>query len=255
LPVKTLKAMKKIIITAALAFFCATTFAQYKHWNEEKQQFEEYISYEECVIEKAEFIFEGEVTENVFFQYDDGTGYPKRYTSSIIQINKIVKGGDKIKLGTITFIEKGGMGKNGAILKHDWYGAGSKGLFFCTTSNHPTTGEINWIYDTKNGYSEDVSSASITPNADNSVVITILFPMGMGFGDNKKFKNKEELYNYLRKQGHKTIEKEEIKETPVKKKDASGSLDVISKENQIKYAQNVQNYEKYMECLQKHLIP
>ncbi len=246
--------MKKIIITAALAFFCATTFAQYKHWNEEKQQHEQYNSYEEYVIEKAEFIFEGEVIENVFFQYDDGTGYPKIYTSSTMQINKIVKGGDKIKLGTITFIEKGGMGKNGVILKQDWYGAGSKGLFFCTTSDHPTTGEITWICDTKNGYSEDVSSASITPNADNSVIITMLHPMG--FGEGKKFKTKQELYNYLHKQGHKTIEKEnkKIEEEPVKKKDTSGSLDVISKENQIKYAQNVQNYERYMEFLQSRIV-
>ena len=240
--------MKKIILTSVLAFFCATTFAQYKHWNEEKEQFEEYNSYEEYVIEKAEFIFEGEVTENVFFQYDDGTAYPKIYTSSTMRITKIVKGGDKIKPGTITFIEKGGMGKRAVYLEKDWYEAGVKGLFFCTTSDYPTSGEINWVYSVKNGYSEDVSSASITPNADNSVIITMLHPMG--FGEGKKFKNKQELYSYLQKQGHKTIEKEDIKEQPIKKKDASGSLDVISKENQIKYARRVKSSEKYMKYLQ-----
>lgn len=201
-------------------------------------------------LNKTEFIFEGEVIENVFFQTNSDTDYPKLYTSSKIRINKIVKGSNKIQLGTITLISEGGMTVDGLYIDKDWYGAGSKGVFFCKISDLPTLGKITWKYNVKDSYSQVVSSSTITPPVDNAIIIMPLNPIKYGtpinFGKNEVFKNKQELFNYLEKQGHVPIKKRNEIE-PIKKKDVSGSLGVKNKE---KYAQNLSNYEKHMQLVQ-----
>jgi hypothetical protein len=191
--------MKTTVTTFLTIIFCLGATAQVKVI-EGIHQTEEDVN---KTINKADFIFEAEVIENVFFQYDDGTAYPKLYTSSTLRITKIVKGSDKIQLGTITLITKGGMTREGLFLDKDWYGAGAKGLFFCKSSDLPTTGEITWAKDIESDYTQKVSDESITPIVDNPIVVTKT--PTIEFGSDRKFKNRQELYDYLKEQKNEPV--------------------------------------------------
>ena len=233
--------MKKIITTFIAITYCVLALAQTP-------------TAENSIIEKAEFIFEGHIIDQKSF-YDstmdnNGMVHGNIYNTYIIQIDKIFRSGDKFKSETIVIIDPQ-VGAGFAVTEYglmiidrdiDYSGLPASlpknGIYFCNTYNDSKMNNVEMFISIHP--SIDVTKLELPSSSKNKV----------------KFKSKQEIYEYLEQYKNITIpeeEKQENKTEPVKKKDASGSLNVISKENQIKYAQNVQNYKKYKEFLQSRI--
>ena len=106
----------------------------------------------EQFFEQSEFIFEGRLIErswksyNVGYDIRSGKGF---YTSSIIEVKHVYKGGDKIKIGTIEIITKGGsfVAKDESGIRQLYQhfpenrsvgsGTSSDAVFFCKASKYP----------------------------------------------------------------------------------------------------------------------
>jgi hypothetical protein len=221
--------MKTIIITIIAIMYSLTISAQYKHYNEETKQWKSYSSYEEYIFEESEFIFEGTVIKNEGYWSEKDKMI---YTSNIVQIDKIFRGGNTIKLGTIEIVTRGGkVGDEWCEIPSSMpYQGGFKYIFFCVPSNY------------------EFNPSVLTENTVHLTSLTVLGydkTYNAATGALGYYKPWNEVYDFLGKQKNITIPTEEI--VPIKKKDASGSLDA---ENKKKYAQSHSNYEKYMQYVQ-----
>jgi len=235
--------MKKAVLTIIIIACCLGGVAQ----NATKY---------DKVIKNAPFIFEGKVLKYEVLEGEKNI----TYVSYVVQIEKIFRGKGQIKNGTIELVaeapenwhivDDGGekvllisdnnlgiheQGTKNMNSGHKWkmeFNKGTEGIFFCASLNSYPSLEV----------STNNSMAIRSYCSDGECYINI-YNRGShklkGLG--KTFKTKQEIYEFLGKHENITIPKEDenkkIEEQPVKKKDASGSLDVISKENQIKYAQ------------------
>jgi hypothetical protein len=226
--------MKKLI-TISLSMMCllTTAFAQYKHFNEETKQWKEYTSYEEYIFDESQFIFEGTVvkTEGYWSEEDKMI-----YTSNIIKIEKIFRGKDKINLGTIEIVTRGGkIGDKWYEFPNEGaYQVGFKYIFFSIPSNY------------------EPSSLQTINSVRLQALTYIVYHnrTGGATGTFKYFKKWHEVYDYLKKHKNISIPTEE---QPTKKKDASGSLNEIKKQNDERYARNVKASEKYIQQLQARI--
>lgn len=200
--------MKKLILITLAIINSIVALAQTNKLSE--QQVTE-------ILNKAEFIFEGTVIKNEgYWSKED----KMIYTSNIIKIEKIFRGHDKINMGTIEIVTRGGkVGDKEYEIKSEQIITGTKEIFFCMYSQYP-------------------SSNIQTSNSIRLMALSYLYycpvycknkVMGL-----KELNNWNEVYDFLGKQKNITIPTEEI--APIKKKDASGSLNEKNKENQIKYA-------------------
>ena len=180
-------------------------------------------------LNKAEFIFEGTVIKNESYWSEKDKMI---YTSNIVQIDKIFRGGNTIKLGTIEIVTRGGKvgDKWSEVSSEGAYMVTGRYVFFCVPSNYE-------------------SSLIATDNVIRTYSLTAVgYYQGTAVGLLLNFKQWNEVYDFLGKQKNITIPTEEI--APIKKKDASGSLGVKNKENQAKYAERVKNAQQYEEYLQ-----
>lgn len=122
--------MKKLILITFAVFCYLNVFSQLEEpWTEKTIK---------NVFDQSEFIFEGKVIKSQSYK----VGTSGIYTSNIIQISKIIKGGDKIKKGTIDIIAEGGsVGLEVVQLgeRRSNYGVGGEGMFFCSKSKYPSS--------------------------------------------------------------------------------------------------------------------
>lgn len=197
------------------------------------------------VFEKAEFIFEGKQIEYRTF-YNDST--KKSYTVYKIEISNIFRGINTLKIGTIEIIKEGsncGITDDGEIFfipNNHSYTPTTNGIYFCTFSTYPQFGKNICLF---NEYKYS------NPTNKQMLRITNDIDYSTNSGVGRKFKNKQEIYEYLKKQDNIVVPSDD--NAPIKKKDASGSLNDIKKQHEIRYAQNVKNYEKYMQQLQERI--
>ncbi len=106
----------------------------------------------EQMFKQADFIFEGRLIANSCESYDVLNDLDRKegfYTSSIIEVKHIYKGGDKITKGTLEIIEKGGIiyAKNemGWTVPYETFpinervevGTNNDAVFFCKESKFP----------------------------------------------------------------------------------------------------------------------
>ena len=195
------------------------------------------------VIRNARFVFEGEVIYMTDSVEKDvfGSNATSLYTSNIIKITNILRGSNKLKLGTIEIITKGHNKepiKNaaGEIVSYfdnnmnQHYVVGVKAMFFCVAAKNAPT--LNTELD---------NSMRLHPYALHTREEIFVYGGGYGVrGMRRAFARKRQFYDFLRdfenlnvpELPEKKSNKEEPKETiQDKKKDASGSLEETSQRN------------------------
>jgi len=184
------------------------------------------------------------------------------YLAYTLRIEKILRSSGKLKNGTVELVTElpvywrvtesnGELVTIGIQPSHKVPGEksklefhkGSKGIFFCDElGEYPSfkASTENFSIRSYCPYSDcyiNLHKTESDVNFETKKVITKTIAVGL----NKTFNSVEEVYEYLSKFKNIVIEKEpdnkDLKKDADKKKDASGSLNVISKENQIKYAQ------------------
>ncbi len=237
--------MKTIISVFIALTYSAITFAQ-----ADSTQIEQTNKQINDILDKAEFIFEGKQIEYKTFKNDSTK---KNYTIYKIKISKIFRANDNLKIGTVEIIQEGancGIDQWGNIFfipQPHGYKSTTNGIYFCIPSGYPNSGTIECLKTEEHGW---VSTPDLYAPPTNSIQLqeigNIDYYTMKGININKEFKTKQEIYEYLKQFDNLVIPEQK----PVKKKDASGSLNEKSTKNQIKYAQNVKNYDKYMEQLQ-----
>ena len=227
--------MKTIIITFITITFCVLVIAQNR-------------TEENSIIEKSEFIFEGEMTDFKTFKVEEAQ---KRYTVYKINISKVFRGSDKIENGTIEIIREGancGISDDGEIIIMPQHGYRStiNGIYFCTASEYPTNGDIQCLKTAKEGWTTNPNMYTVPTNSFQVQVIgNIDYYTKKGIGRN--FKTKVEIYNYLGKQENIVIPKNtkteqgQLKPTPTRE----DSIEQI--QNKLLYEERKRNYHNYME--------
>ena len=117
---------KILILILGMIFPYTNAYCQMYDWSE--KGIKKFFS-------KTSFIFEGEVIKSEGYRGDGNI-----FTSNIVRIDKIFKGSDSIKSGTIEVITEGGNFGNQVEVISDAgvptgaLGAGGKGIFFCNKS-------------------------------------------------------------------------------------------------------------------------
>jgi hypothetical protein len=203
----------------------------------------------EQFFEQAEFIFEGRLIAHSGKSYDVlgnlecCEGF---YTSSIIEVKHVYKGGDKIKQGTLEIITKGGTivaeNEMGWKVPYECYnreeivssGTGNDAIFFCKTSEFPKNLEKR-VFDNTISVSHFISK----PNA----VLTI-GSISYGTKDwekrirglnNLNFANRAEFYEYLKQ--FKGLNIPAVKDNL---KDGGCSIDKIEEQKELVKEMNMQ---------------
>ncbi|PIP55417.1 MAG: hypothetical protein COX07_00040 [Bacteroidetes bacterium CG23_combo_of_CG06-09_8_20_14_all_32_9] len=201
--------MKKVMSIVFAVFYCLNTFSQLKEpWCEKTIK---------NVFDQTEFIFEGTVIKSQSYL----VGTRDVYTSNIISISKILRGGAQIKQGTIDIIEHGG-GVSDLYVKvgegRANYSIGSKGMLFCATSKYPSSNIFSvdnpirvQLIESVGFYMENLyephgytfKELNEKPPKDPRKKIGFGF-----FAFGKVFTSKEEFYQFLSKYPNITIPKE-----------------------------------------------
>jgi hypothetical protein len=241
-------AMRTYLLSAILALLCCCNWAI--------GQID--IEYNE-VVKNAPFIFEGEVIDYYKIVQGENDQYFLSYT---LRIEKVLRGTEKLKKGNIEIVTE--LPDNIRVIETDGelstialsashsspdekhevlFSKGSNGIFFCNElGEYPSfnASTENLSVQPYCLYSDCYINLSKTKNElnhDSTKVTVKSIPTGL----NKTFNSVDEVYEYLDQFQNIVVEKEpdnkNLKKSDSKKKDASGSLDAISKENQIKYAQ------------------
>jgi hypothetical protein len=244
--------MKKTITLLSILLICIASYAQTEIPGPNEDLTKSIIAGRINIIKETPFIFEGTVIKTVGFIGKD----KDFYTSNIVQITKILRGHNNLKLGTIEVITHGGDATYedpthpGAIRIwmpcqdcHELYlTKGQSLIFFCITAeNNLTVLNINTDNNITLRTKEWYIGYAIDVTQDASISWM-----------NLAFKSKNELYEFLAKQKNITIPQTDIKKKSIIepkqekiKNDKSG--------NSIRYKQNVENYETYFAHLQNKI--
>lgn len=236
--------MKKTITLLASIFISITSFAQTEIPGTDENATKKIIAERQNIIKDAPFIFEGTVIKTESFIGKD----KDFYTSNIVQITKILRGDNGLKLGTIEVITHGGNATyedpNHPGSTRVWMPCqdcqelyltqGQSKIFFCTPAEN--------------------NLAVLNTNTDNNIklrtkewyigyTIDITQTGGSFSWMNLAFKSKGELYDFLGKQKNISIPKTETEKKSPNVEPEKIKSDTTS--NSIRYEQNVKNYEAH----------
>ncbi len=219
--------MKKIYLLSILMVLCHTIFAQNVRTRDRSKQLS---LTNEQMFEQADFIFEGRLIHKSWKTYDtadnvlSGEGF---FTSKIIEVKHVFKGGDKIKNGTIELITKGGViyqkDEEGLPQRYRHFppefvdvATSSDAVFFCKVSTFPKSPyKREFDNEVSVSYFLNEEKALLKIDANSFPMKYQRHVMGLNGLD---FRNKRAFYEYLRQfKGLNVPKREKINQKPCPK--------------------------------------
>lgn len=260
--------MKKLSLTFLAAMFCLAAAAQkqYLRFNPQTTQWEKITEQSSKIdtkhfFEDTELIFEGRIVgyEKLLdtIRVDSNEIYGKSYGVYKVEISHVYKGESRINIGTIAIVDMHAIanvtidenfGRLDWGIDYDYIipptPLPENGIYFCKMSDKTPAGNTYPAsYTTENNV--------VLQKSDQSINLHTL-EWNTGGMEKVKFGAITELYRFIKQQGlhvpTEKLKKETDEDQQVKKKDASGSLNVKQR-NEERYARNLSNYNSYMKKL------